>query len=49
MDVLACRRCGGRLRLIATILDPRVIRAVLRSLAFPTETVDRASPDAPRG
>ncbi|MEK6661906.1 MAG: hypothetical protein AABY63_08515 [candidate division NC10 bacterium] len=27
MDVLACPRCGGRLRLLATVDDPHVIRA----------------------
>jgi len=26
IDVLACPRCGGRLRLIATLHDPAVIR-----------------------
>jgi len=29
IDVLACPRCGGRLRLVATIEDPHVIRAIL--------------------
>ena len=29
IDVLACPRCGGRLRLIATIHDPAVIRRIL--------------------
>jgi hypothetical protein len=45
VDVLACRACGGRLRLIATILDPATIRAILRSKGLATETVDRAPPD----
>ena len=49
VDVLSCGRCGGRLRLIATILDPGAIRALLRSLGLPTETPDRAPPVAPRG
>ncbi len=49
VDVLCCGRCGGRLRLIATILDPAAIRALLGSLAVPTETPDRAPPVAPRG
>ena len=31
LDVLACPRCDGRLGLIATILDPGMIRAILRS------------------
>jgi len=29
LDVLACPRCGGRLRLLATIVDPAVIARVL--------------------
>jgi hypothetical protein len=29
VDVLACPRCGGRLRLIATVEDPEAIPAIL--------------------
>jgi hypothetical protein len=36
IDVLACPRCGGRLPLIATIEDPRVIRQLLAHLGLPT-------------
>ncbi len=32
IDVLACPNCGGRLRLIATIHDPAVIREILAHL-----------------
>lgn len=32
-DVLACPRCGGRMRLLATIEDPRVIRRILAHLS----------------
>jgi len=32
MDVLACAHCGGRLRLIATLHDPAVIRKILAHL-----------------
>jgi hypothetical protein len=32
VDVLACSRCGGRMRHIATILDPRVARRILEYL-----------------
>jgi hypothetical protein len=28
IDVLACPRCGGRLRLIAAVEDPEAIRAI---------------------
>ena len=44
IDVLACPRCGGRMRLIATVEDPREIREVLDALALSTEPVDRAPP-----
>ena len=37
LDVLACRRCGGRLRLIALIEEPVVIQRILRHLGVPTE------------
>ena len=32
IDVLACPHCGGRLRLIATLHDPTVIRRILAHL-----------------
>ena len=34
IDVLACPHCGGRLRLIATLHDPAVIRKLLAHLAL---------------
>ena len=34
IDVLACAYCGGRLRLIATLHDPAVIRTILAHLAL---------------
>ena len=36
-DVLACPHCGGRLRLIALIEEPQVIRRILGHLGLPTE------------
>jgi hypothetical protein len=36
-DVLACPRCGGRLRLIALIEEAAVIDRILRHLGVPTE------------
>jgi uncharacterized protein YbaR (Trm112 family) len=33
LDVLACPRCGGRLRVIATIQDPLAVQAILAHLA----------------
>jgi len=37
LDVLACPRCGGRLRLIAVIEQASVIERILRHLRLPTE------------
>jgi hypothetical protein len=34
IDVLACVHCGGRLRLIATLHDPAVIRKILAHLGL---------------
>ena len=34
IDMLACPHCGGRLRLIATLHDPVVIRKILAHLAL---------------
>jgi len=34
IDVLACPHCGGRLRLIATLHDPAVIRKILAHLGM---------------
>ena len=42
--VLACPRCGGRLRLLGTIEDSVAIRAILDHLAASAEGVDRAPP-----
>ena len=37
IDVLACPRCGGRLRLIALIEQAAVIDRILRHLGLPME------------
>ena len=44
IDVLACPRCGGRLRLLSTAEDPDAIRAILAALAVSRELGDRAPP-----
>ena len=33
LDVLACPRCGGRLRVVATVPDPLAVQAILAHLA----------------
>jgi hypothetical protein len=47
IDVPVCPACGGRLRLLATILDPGTIRVILVSLGLATELADRAPPEDP--
>jgi hypothetical protein len=44
LDAQACPNCGGRLQLIATIVDPRTIRALLLSLSVRAEVAERAPP-----
>ena len=46
LDVLACPRCGGRLRVIATIQDRAVARTILAHLgrAFSPERPGPAPP-----
>ena len=34
IDVLACRRCGGRMRLVGTLHDPAAIRRILAHLGL---------------
>jgi uncharacterized protein YbaR (Trm112 family) len=46
-DVLACPRCGGRLRLVALIEHASVVQRILRHLGLPTE-VPQPRPDARR-
>jgi hypothetical protein len=36
-DILACLRCGGRLRLVALIEEAAVVGRILRHLGLPTE------------
>ena len=48
IDVLACAQCGGRLRLIATLHDPAVIRKILTRLGFaPSGPNPGPAPPAP--
>ena len=47
VDVLACPRCAGRLRLVATVDDPQIIRAILESLGLPAEVPQPDPPQPP--
>src|SRR5574341_1174023 len=42
VDVLVCPRCSGRMKIIAAITDPDVIRAFLDALGIPREDVTPA-------
>ena len=46
-DVLACPRCGGRLRLIALIEQASVIQRILRHLGLPAEIPEPRPARAP--
>ena len=46
MDVLACPVCGNRMRLLATLEDPRVVEQILTHLGRPSKPV-RADPAHP--
>jgi hypothetical protein len=41
VDVLACPRCGGRMRILAVIQDPSVARKILDCLGLPTPRIRR--------
>ena len=49
VDVLACARCGGRLRLIATLDASETTRRILRHLDLPTEVPPPTPARAPPG
>jgi hypothetical protein len=46
-DVLACPRCGARMRILAAINPPDAIRKILACLGLPTRgpPISRAKPD----
>lgn len=48
LAVLACPRCGGRLRLIATVEDPTVVGKILAHLGLLHPVAYRAGPAFPR-
>jgi len=47
IDVLACPRCGGRLKLIARVTQPRVIRRILEHLGLPADVAEPPLARAP--
>jgi len=49
IDVLACARCGGRLRFVAAIDDPEAIRRILGHLGLPTSITPPLPARSPPG
>jgi hypothetical protein len=47
LNVLACPRCGGRLRLVALIEQAAVVQRILRHLGLPAEVPERRPARAP--
>jgi hypothetical protein len=37
IDIEQCPKCGGRIRLIQSVTEPSVARAILERLGLPTE------------
>ena len=46
-DVLACPRCGGRLRLVALIEQASVVQRIPRHLGLPAESPEAQPARAP--
>ena len=44
LDVLACPKCGSRMKVIATITEPGLVRRMLRSMGLSAELPARAPP-----
>ena len=47
LDVLACPRCGGRLRLVAVIAQASMVQRILRHVGLPTELPEPRPARAP--
>lgn len=47
IDALKCPRCGGRMRILAAITEPAVIRHILEHLGLPTEPPSLSPPRGP--
>ena len=41
LDVLVCPRCSGKMRVLATIMKPDAIRAILEACGFPADSPPR--------
>jgi hypothetical protein len=42
VDVLACAHCGGRLRVLSVLIEPKPVRRILEHLGMPTDPIPLA-------
>src|SRR5262249_14594545 len=49
VDALRCPGCGGRMRVMATIVEPGTVKKILAHLGLPTEPLPRARARDPTG
>jgi Putative transposase len=49
VDVLACPRCGGRMRLLATIEEADIVRRILEHLGLSADVPEPRPPRSPPG
>jgi hypothetical protein len=42
LDVLKCPSCGGRMRLIATIIEKETVEAILNAVGLPADSPVKA-------
>jgi len=47
LDVLVCPRCGGKMKVLATIMKRDTIRAILEACGFPADSPVQAPPEPP--
>jgi hypothetical protein len=49
VDALRCPKCAGRMRVMATILEPGTVKKILAHLGLPIEPLPRARARDPTG
>jgi Putative transposase len=49
VDALRCPKCAGRMRVMATLVEPGVVKKILAHLGLPTEPLPRARARDPTG
>ncbi|MCC6646611.1 MAG: transposase [Polyangiaceae bacterium] len=47
IDVLACPKCSGRMKLVAMVTDPKSVRAYLRGIGEPCDVPERSPSRGP--